>query len=298
MTMNNLKSPYPYFGSKARVANIIWKGLGNVSNYVEPFAGSLSVLLSNPNIPKIETVNDKYCYISNFWRAISNDVDSVIKFADYPVSELDLHSRQKWLISKVNGEFIKNLEDDPDFFDAKVAGWWVWGMGASIGNNWLNVKGLKSMPLLSCAGCGIHGLKYSIKDDFKKLQVRIKRVRLCCGDWTRLMTPAITYNNKGLGAKDMTGIFLDPPYDLSNRDKVYQEDSNIYHDVCKWAIDNGNNPRLRIILCGYEGDHEIPDDWQTYSWSANGGLANLGNDRGRVNAKREVIYFSPHCLKL
>lgn len=298
MSRSKLKSPYPFFGGKSRVAPIIWKGLGGISNYVEPFAGSLAVLLANPLIPKIETVNDKDCFISNFWRAISNDPEGVAKWADYPVHEADLHARHKWLVLESTKEFHNKMNSDPDFYDLKIAGWWVWGMGASIGNNWLQTKGLNASPLLSSAGGGIHGLSHPILDWFKELQKRTRRVRVCCGDWTKIVSPSITYASKGLGPKDITGVFLDPPYDLSTRDEVYKEEGAIFSQVVKWAVDNGNNSRLRIVLCGYDGDHGIPNDWQTYSWQTNGGFANLGNERGKSNRSLERIWFSPNCLKI
>lgn len=36
-----------------------------------------------------------------------------------------------------------------------------------------------------------------------------------------------------------------------------------------------------------------------YRWSANGGYANRGDNttRGKTNKNREVVWFSPHCLK-
>jgi Site-specific DNA methylase len=293
-----IKSPYPYFGGKQRVANTIWQGLGEVSNYVEPFCGSLAVLLANPKVPKIETVNDKDCFISNFWRAVSQDPEGVAKYADYPVHEADLHARHRWLISSATDEFHIKINTDPDYYDLKIAGWWVWGMGASIGNNWLQPKGLNAMPMLSSAGGGIHGLSFSVLEWFKKLQERTRRVRVCCGDWKKVVTPSITYKSKGLSGKDITAIFLDPPYDLSERDQVYKEDNNIFKEVCQWAIENGDNPKLRIALCGYDGDHGIPDTWKIYKWKANGGFANLGNDRGKDNASKETIWFSPHCLEI
>ena len=298
--MNTLtvKSPYSYFGGKSRVAKIIWTGLGDINNYVEPFAGSLAVLLANSKIPKLETVNDIDCFICNFWRAVSNDPEGVAKFADYPVIEADLHARQRWLLNKVDSEFKKKIDLDADYYDLQVAGYWIWGIGASIGNNWLNTKGLNSAPLLSFSGGGIHGLSNNILDWFKKLQQRTRKTRVCCGDWKRIVTPSVTYQNKSLSATDMTGVFLDPPYPTKGRDKVYNEDGNIFGEVCKWAIENGDNPKLRIVLCGYDGDHHIPDTWKIYSWQANGGFANLGDDRGRINKKSEKIWFSPHCLDI
>lgn len=296
MSSSKLKSPFPYFGGKSHVAKQIWEGLGEVSNYVEPFAGSLAVLLANPKIPKIETVNDKDCFLSNFWRAVSLNPKEVAKWADSPVNEADLHARHQWLVSGATIEFKEKMNSDPDYFDPKIAGWWVWGMGASIGNNWLNTKGLKAMPLLSSAGGGIHGLSNNVYDWFDALQKRLKRTRVACGDWSKVITPSITYKNKGLSSKDITAVFLDPPYEISNRDKVYREDNDVFFETLNWAIDNGNNPNLRIVLCGYEGDYLIPDDWKTVAWKANGGLANLGNDRGKDNSSKERIYFSPHCL--
>jgi DNA adenine methylase len=298
MTNKPPKIPFSYFGSKRSVAPIIWQGLGQVANYIEPFAGSLAVLLNNPHIPKIETVNDLDCFLSNFWRAVSQDPEGVAKFADYPVNETDLHARHRWLVSSATDDFKTKMNSDPGYYDLKIAGWWVWGQCASITGNWLRPKGLNALPLLSSAGGGILGLTYDIQDQFKKLQERLRRVRVPCGDWKRIITPSITYNSKGLTAKEMTAVFLDPPYQAQGRDQVYREEGNIYQEVCRWAVINGNNPKMRIAVCGYDGDAVFPPNWFHYSWSGNGGMANLGNDRGKENAKREMIYFSPHCLEI
>lgn len=298
MTTSKLKSPYPFFGGKSRVADVIWSGLGTISNYVEPFAGSLAVLLANPTIPKIETVNDKDCFISNFWRAVSQDPKGVAKWADTPVHEVDLHARHRWLVSASTDEFKSKMDTDPDYYDVKIAGWWVWGIGASIGNNWLQPKGLNASPLLSSAGGGIHGMTLPVLEWFKKLQERTRRVRVCSGDWSKVITPSITYASKGIGKKDITGVFLDPPYEPKDRSKVYREESNIFDEVVAWAISNGDNQRMRIALCGYEDDHVFPDTWRTYAWEASGGLASLGDSQGTTNKTKERIWFSPHCLEI
>lgn len=297
MKNNLLKSPYPYFGGKSKVASLIWKGFGSIDNYVEPFAGSLAVLLSNPTPAKIETVNDKDCMIVNFWRALAAEPEQLAKIADYPVTQTDLHARHVWLVSQINSEFINKLHSDPFFYDLKMAGYWIWGMGASIGNNWLQPKGLKSIPYLSSAGSGIHGMSNSVLDWFNALQKRIKRVRVCCTDWKKIVTPSITYKSKGISNSSITGVFLDPPYDLKNREKVYTNDSDIYQEVCDWAINNGNIPNLRIIMCGYEGI-KFPSDWQTIAWKSNGGFSSLGENQGKLNSNKERIYLSPRCMSL
>lgn len=50
---------------------------------------------------------------------------------------------------------------------------------------------------------------------------------------------------------------------------------------------------MRIALCGYSGEgHEVLElrGWKVMEWEANGGYG------GKYNAKRERIWFSPHCL--
>jgi hypothetical protein len=99
---------------------------------------------------------------------------------------------------------------------------------------------------------------------------------------------------------DITAVLLDPPYELVGRSKVYTEESNIFTEVCQWAIDNGDNSRLRIAVCGYQGAQKFPDSWQEYAWKTNGGMANkaLGDSRGKSNKNKEMIYFSPFCNKI
>jgi hypothetical protein len=128
----------------------------------------------------------------------------------------------------------------------------------------------------------------------RELAERLRRVRVCCGDWSRICGPSPTVK---LG---ITGVLLDPPYaDTADRDEtLYATDSlSVAHDAREWAIENGNDPRLRIALCGYDGEHEMPDNWEAVAWKAAGGYGSQGDARGRDNAKRERIWVSPHCLK-
>jgi hypothetical protein len=87
-----------YFGGKSKVAPLVWARLGDVDNYVEPFFGSGAVLLTRPHPPRIETVNDLDCYVANFWRATQHDPEAVAEYADWPVNEIDLHARHRWLV--------------------------------------------------------------------------------------------------------------------------------------------------------------------------------------------------------
>lgn len=56
-------------------------------------------------------------------------------------------------------------------------------------------------------------------------------------------------------------------------------------------------PQEDAPVCGYEGEHQFPVAWTKLEWKANGGHANRSKGgRGRDNAARERIWFSPHCL--
>ena len=115
-----IQAPFVYFGGKSRIASAVWERFGDVPNYVEPFAGSLAVLLGRPHVPRTETVNDLDGMIANFWRAVRAVPEEVARHADWPVNENDLHARHAWLVGQ-RERVTSRLEGDPDWYDAKVA---------------------------------------------------------------------------------------------------------------------------------------------------------------------------------
>lgn len=302
-----LKAPFPWFGGKSRVAHLVWDRFGNTPNYVEPFAGSLAVLLGRPHEPRIETVNDLDCYVANFWRAMREAPSEVAEWADWPVNEADLTARHQWLVNRE--DFRERMKTDPDFFDAKIAGWWVWGLCQWIGGGWCDAS--KQLPHLGDAGQGVNrkrphlgnagqGVNRQlphlgnagrgpVEDWFLALADRLRKVRVCCGDWERVLGPTPTEK------QGITGVFLDPPYCSEDRDACYSVESfTVAHDVRRWALENQDNSMLRIALCGYEGEHDMPG-WDCVAWKASGGYGSRAAS-GNENCRRERIWFSPHCL--
>lgn len=61
--------PFPYFGGKTTLATRIAAVLPPHGHYVEPFAGSLAVLLAKQHAP-METVNDLDGEVVTFWRVL------------------------------------------------------------------------------------------------------------------------------------------------------------------------------------------------------------------------------------
>lgn len=294
-----MKAPFPWFGGKSRVADLVWDRFGNVQNYVEPFAGSLAVVLARPHAPGTETVNDLDCYLANFWRAIRFNPATTAAWADWPVSEADLHARHRWLVDQ--RQFRERMKTDPEYYDCRIAGWWVWGLSAWIADGWCT-HGVdwKQLPHLGSAGMGINrklphlgnaGRGEQIAAYFAELSGRLRDVRIACGEWDRVLGDSVTIKH------GTTGVFLDPPYSSDEHDVEYGAHSDVAADVRQWAIENGDNPQLRIALCGYEGEHSMPTEWECVAWKARGGYGSQSDGRGRENAARERIWFSPHCLK-
>jgi site-specific DNA-adenine methylase len=318
----NIQLPYPYFGGKLKIMDQVWQRLGDTPNFVDPFMGGNAPILSRPgwnwlagswkdSKNRIETVNDIDCYVANFWRAININPDEVAKWADWPVNEADLHARHLWLVN--NEDFVNRMKTDPDYYDAKVAGWWVWGICCWIGGGWCGTSQKKQRPHLGGAGrgvhrtrkqrphltghgTGVHSSSYSIYSYFDIFSARLRRVRVCCGDWSRVMGPTpTTYNG-------LTAIILDPPYsaEADRKSNIYAQDNlTVAHDVREWAIENGDNPLLRIALFGYEAEHDMPNDWECLAWKTSGGYGSQSPDgQGVINKHKERVWFSPHCLKV
>lgn len=305
------KPPFPWFGGKSRIASMVWARLGNVKNYVEPFFGGGACLFLRPGgAGLIETVNDADGFVANFWRSMKHDSDAVASHADNPVNECDLHARHLWLLGQ-RESLTDRLCGDPEFYDAKVAGWWVWGQCCWIGSGWCSGKGpwqsVDGVMTMRNTGQGVNRQRPHLGDtgqersEFIKTYLagfanRLRNVRVCCGDWARVCGPSVTFRH------GMTGVFLDPPYaDTASRTKgLYATDcEQVAHKAREWAIEQGKNPKMRIVLAGYEGEHDMPSDWHVDEWEAIGGYGLISQDAeqtGRANKKRERLWCSPACL--
>lgn len=330
-----LKAPFPWFGGKSRIAPEIWARLGTVPNYIEPFAGALGCLLQRPDEAGIETINDLDGFVSNAWRALQANPELTAAWSSGPVSECDLHARHLWLRER-RSALSARLMAAPDYYDAKIAGWWLWGIACWIGGGWCSPNGSgpwgiekdsegfprfchlgarqgvkrslphlgdagqgvkRSLPPLGDAGRGVMKRGSGLFPWFQALQTRLARVRVCCGDWTRVMGAAVSIHN------GLTGILLDPPYSTEeSRDmRLYAEDSGtVAHDVRAWCEKEGGHPKLRVILCGYGEVHNalLAHGWTKHTWKAFGGYGNHGaKSQANINTARETLWCSPHCLQ-
>jgi DNA adenine methylase len=289
-----VKPIYPYFGSKRRVADVIWSRLGDCTRYVEPFLGSAAVLLSRPADPsRVEICNDADAMISNLWRAIQAAPEAVVRHAEWPKHECDLHARHRWLVAG-KAHLRDLLIRDPDAYDPRAAGWWLAGISIWLGSGWCeDDRDPERFQVPHPTPQGYNTLPDPAAT-MAALQMRTRRVTFLCGDWTRAVTPAMLGAHVANG---VTGVVLDPTYD-AGKGAFYGggNDGATWHDAQRWAIEHGDDQFLRIALCGYDGIGEaMPDNWEAHHWSAAGAYQTTESTDGRANGKREVIWFSPHC---
>lgn len=299
------KTPFPWFGGKADAADHVWAALGDVDHYVEPFAGSLAVLLRRPHQANrscfSETVNDADGLLVNAWRAIQLSPEATAEAASWPVTEADLTARHLAILRWRQERELERLMGDPDYHDPRIAGWWIWGISCWIGGGWCDGSGpwivdadgritrraggepgvSKRRPHLTGNGAGVNVqtarepgvwdfhpmVMPEVRRWFAFLSARLRHVRILNGDWSRAVT---TGASKTLSVRTggVAGVFLDPPYSAeAERDgSLYAvEDLSVAHAVRAWCLAHGADPQYRIVLAGFDTEHL---ELESHGWRA------------------------------
>jgi hypothetical protein len=129
---------------------------------------------------------------------------------------------------------------------------------------------------------------------FRFLSARLRHVRILNGDWRRAVTGGAS---KPLAVRQggHAGIFLDPPYTTERDADLYACEGGSV-SVGAWCRENGGDPELRIVLAGFEGEHDLPG-WRVVEWYRSGFLkGGMGNQGVGTQQARERLWLSPHCL--
>ena len=288
------KAPFPYFGGKSMIAGKVWAMLGECRFYAEPFVGSAAVLLLRPNGgagARTEVVNDWDANVVNFWRAVRYAPLAVADACDFPPNHSELVARRAALREGA-AKRREKCEGDVNWYDARAAGMFAWVCSASIGGASDLVK-VRSMPqvlgrraLFSAVAAG----RDAVEEWMLWLSRRLRGVSALCMDWGRMLEH--TVNRK---TPRPAGIFLDPPYAEMRGDRVYQADSpEVSGAVRRWCAEFGRDPTIRIVLCGYQEEHDelLGLGWRKVTWQARKGRRGEGNDTNGL----ERLWCSPGCL--
>jgi DNA adenine methylase len=256
-----MKPPIVYYGGKVTIGERIASLLPPHQHYVEPFAGSLAVLLAK-HPARMETVNDLHAELMTFWRVLRDrpvDLERVCALtphsraetaaaltdipAEHPDRELEV-ARRIWV--RLTQARSNGLQ--------RVTGWRYYvNPGASYTSMPNYLEGYVGRMAAAAA--------------------RLAKVSLEC-------LPALDLIEK-YGAQPGVLIYADPPYVLSARESSHyrHEMTDDEHRDLAAAL---SAAKSSVVLSGYDSPlyDELYDGWFRQEIAASAG--NASEDRGRI----------------
>lgn len=238
--MTALKPPFQYFGGKTKLAGDIAAALPPHRHYVEPFAGSLAVLLAKaPSL--METVNDLDHSIVAFWRALRDRSAELAR-----VCTLTPHSRAEW-------EDCRDLDVDDELEQARR----VWVRLSQGRSGRFNRAGWRHYVDPGNVGTPFPSYLDGYVDRMEAAAKRLHHVTLEC-------RPALELIER-YGACEDVCLYVDPPYLGSTRanDRSYRHEL-MTDDEHRELADALRRCRAAVVLSGYASDlydQELYPDW-------------------------------------
>lgn len=189
------------FGGKSRWIDTVFARIGKVGVWSEPCMGTAVMTLNNPTPAPREVICDLNAFVANFYRAVRGDYEQTAYHADWPTNHHDLTARHRWLLAQ-GPELSERMVSDPDDYDAKIAGWWVWGQSSWIGHGWCQLnhsEGYERQPDLSGTGGGA-----GVSQQRVNVPVEDKRPKVPDGGDVPDQIPSISsgkFGNRGQGVQ-------------------------------------------------------------------------------------------------
>jgi len=247
-----VKPPFAYYGGKMTLGPQIAALLPKHEHYVEPFAGSLAVLLAKEQ-SRAETVNDLDGDLVTFWRVLRDRPDELERSC-----ALTPHSR---------AEFVASWGPLPD--DEVEAARRVWvrltqSRGKSMKRTgWWNSRG---------SARDIPGSLQSFASRITDCAARLADVSLESRDALDLI--------RDYGDDATTCLYVDPPYLGSTRATNYRVEM-LDDDAHRTFADALNECKASVVLSGYDSPlyAELFDGWHRMDLAA---PTTLSGDTDRV----------------
>lgn len=251
MDRPTVKPPFRYFGGKTSMATEIADLLPPHKHYVEPFAGSLAVLLAKPPVDT-ETVNDLDGDLVNFWRVLRDFPDDLMAAAFATP-----HSRMEY-------ETSRNLDILSDLERARR----VWVRLTQGRSHSMKPTGWKYVKRNDQPG-------EELKRYAERMELaarRLSRVSLECRDALEII--------KDYGTDPSVCIYADPPYLGSTRASNYRVEmlDDEAHVAFAAAL---NDCKASVVLSGYNAPlyADLFGDWHKVELK---GATTLSGDTDRV----------------
>lgn len=264
-----MKPPVPYFGSKATLAPWIVSLLPRHEHYVEPFAGSLAVLLAK--VPsRMETVNDLDGRLMNFWRVLRDQPDDLAR-----ACALTPHSRAEYT------DALKRIDVETDPLERARLAWVILHQGR--GRRFDGHEGWRHTVGRTVAGGGDKRVAFGISRAVELITQAAERMRTV----TLECVPALDLVGK-YGAHPDVLLFVDPPYLDSTRQGpqrygLEMADPGRHRELAE-AL---RGCRAAVVLSGYPSPlyDELYDGWYREQIGAS-----TGNGRDGERSRVEVLW--------
>ncbi|MCV7255281.1 DNA adenine methylase [Mycobacterium hackensackense] len=182
--------PFAYYGGKTRLADRIVELLPAHEHYIEPFAGSLAVLLAKKP-SRMETANDLDGLLMTFWRVLRDQPEQLAR-----ACALTPHSRAEYLEAR-----DADLEGLSDLERARLI--WI-QIAAGRGGTLLRSTGWRYYVNPGGNSTGMPGYLTAYVDRMAAAAQRLHHVSLEC-------RPALEIIEK-YGAHPKCCLYVDPPY--------------------------------------------------------------------------------------
>ena len=280
---------FPYFGGKTRIAPQVWEHLGDPELYIEPFAGSLAVLLNRPTAPRTEIAVDLDGLLINFWRCIAGNWHDMEPHFFGIVSEIDIQAKHAALLN-ARPSLTDKLKADDHYYDPQLAAWWWEGISSWLGSGYGH-RLAKQRPHIDRSLKGVWATRMT-DERITEVARRLGSVIILAGDWQdawkRATTDAIVNR-----FDRSVGVFLDPPYAGERASGLYAEDAHLNTEIEAWCL---RQPRhVKVVLAGYEDEYPglKSAGWLLQKWTAPNGYAGKTNSR----RKAEVLYVKQERSK-
>lgn len=242
-----------YYGSKHSIAPQIVNLMPAHRGYVEPYAGSLSVLAAKPPSP-FECVNDLDQDLMTFWRVLRDRCDELERLA-----ALTPHSRAEYAGTWPPA----GAEDD------LTRAWRVWVQLTQGRGGQLRQTGWRYHEVTRGRGSGMPTTLAGYVGRFAAAAERLRNVSLEC-------LPALDVIDR-YGRDPQTVMYVDPPYLGSVRGP-----GNIYRHELREPAEHVDLAvalhacQATVLLSGYASplyDNELYADWHRHeitAWTGQG----------------------------
>lgn len=255
-----------YYGSKTRAAQRIVNLLPDHDAYVEPFCGSLAVLMAKPPSRRFETVNDLDQDLMTFWRVLRQQPQDLER-----VCALTPHSRAEYAACWPIVEDIDDLERARR----------VWIKLAQGRGGQLRPTGWRYHEQPNGRSSSMPRTLSGYVGRFASVAERLSSVSLEC-------RPALEVIEK-YGRDSTTLLYVDPPYLGTTRSSTaYRHEMNQAHEHSELA-EALRKCAAAVVLSGYHSPlyDDLYGGWHVTEMSAFTGQANGGRDAG---ARVEVLW--------